>query len=102
MLRDNEMRFASLQPMYFCNCSAIGHQSELRIVRKCLEAGCSPLEQVGGATPLHEFFRMLGHEKETKEDPPFLRERMKIFKALAGTPEARARLNEVMSQPNAH
>lgn len=85
-----------------CNCSAITHQSDLRIVRKCLEAGCSPLNQMGGSTPLHEFFRMLGHVEQTKEDPAFFRERTKIFKALAGTPEARAQLNEVIPQPNAH
>ncbi|KAK9854785.1 hypothetical protein WJX84_000152 [Apatococcus fuscideae] len=75
--------------------SVIENQGELRIVRKCLEAGCSPLEQHNGATPLHVFFRTLGGAEEVKEDPVFVRERTKIFKALAGPPEARAQLNEV-------
>lgn len=87
-----------------CTCSAILHQSELRVIRKCLEAGCNPLERLNGTTSLHAFFQHYAQpapdaswlSKDAGENSAFAKERTKIFRTLVAAPEVRAQLNKVI------
>lgn len=86
-----------------CICSAILHQSELRVIRKCLEAGSTPLERHRGTTALHAFFQHYAQpapdaswpSKDAGENSAFAKERTKIFRSLIAAPEIRAQLNKV-------
>ena len=72
-------------------------------MKKCMEAGCDPLQDIKGTTPLHTFFKYLGRPLpagngvpvEREEDAEFVREKIKIFKAMAGSTHVQDRLNLV-------